>query len=211
MVVVWIKSLAAALRCSFCSGSKSCGTNFAMTCFMVRSCIKISDTVVFGIPRSASSSHTVSRRSLLIAAHTHSTFSDVLLVGRPSRTWITFNTFLSMFETFVPHFYLHCTHCIVPKSLLNHLSSFHGGMLKLNAKFDMQIVALLAQSFWTWGSYTIHAHSAASTTATDLYSEVVFVHNVHSSPLPLAARLHWYCVNYSSYINSGWTFSGQTS
>ena len=47
---------------------------------MPRSCDKISDTVVFGIPRSASSSHTVSHWSLLIATHTHSTFSGVLLV-----------------------------------------------------------------------------------------------------------------------------------
>ena len=66
--------------CSFCSGSKSRRTNFATTCSMPRSCIKISDTVVFRISRSASSSHTVSRQSLLIAAHTWSTFSGVLLV-----------------------------------------------------------------------------------------------------------------------------------
>ena len=51
------------------------------TSFMPRSCIEILDTVVFGIPRSASSSHTVSGRSLLIAAHTHSTLSSVLLVA----------------------------------------------------------------------------------------------------------------------------------
>ena len=55
--------------------------NFAMTHFMTRSCIKISDTVVFGISRSASSSHTVSHQSLLIAAFTPSTFSGVLLVA----------------------------------------------------------------------------------------------------------------------------------
>ena len=54
------------------SGSRSCGTNFSKTHFMPRSCIKILDTVVFGIPRSASSSHTVSCWSLLISAHTHS-------------------------------------------------------------------------------------------------------------------------------------------
>ena len=53
--------------------------NFATTCF-IRSCIKILDTVVLGIPRSASSSLTVSRWPLMIAAHTHSTFSGVLLV-----------------------------------------------------------------------------------------------------------------------------------
>ena len=42
---------------SFCSGSRSCGTNFATTRFMPRSCSKISDTAVFGSPRSAPSSH----------------------------------------------------------------------------------------------------------------------------------------------------------
>ena len=56
------------------------GTKFAMMCFMLRSCIKVLDTVVFGIPESASTSHTLSCRSLLIAACTCSTFSGVLLV-----------------------------------------------------------------------------------------------------------------------------------
>ena len=36
---------------------------------------------------------------------------------RPSRTWITFNTLLTIFEAFVPHFYLCYNHCIVPESL----------------------------------------------------------------------------------------------
>ena len=34
---------------------------------------------------------------------------------------------------------------------------------------------------------------------------------VHSSPLSLAARLHWCYANCSRYINNGWTFSGQAS
>ena len=53
--------------------------SFAIIHFLPRSWIKISDTGVFGTPRSASSSCTVSHRSLLIAACTHSTFSGVLL------------------------------------------------------------------------------------------------------------------------------------
>ena len=48
---------------------------------MPRSSIKISDTVVFGIPRWASSSLTVHCQSLLVAAHTRSTLSGVLLVA----------------------------------------------------------------------------------------------------------------------------------
>ena len=60
--------------------------------------------------------------------------------GRPSRTWITFNRFSTIFETFVPHFYLHSTHCIIPESLLKHLNSFCRGMLTLNAKFDADLL-----------------------------------------------------------------------
>ena len=37
----------------------------------------------------------------------------------------------------------------------------------------------------------------------------LFTHE-HSSPLSLAARLHWCHANCSHYINNGWTFSGQT-
>ena len=86
LVVVSIKFLATAARRSFCFGSRSHKMNFAMTHFMPRSCIKMSDTVVFRISRSASSSHTASHQSLLIAARTRSTFSGVLLVaGLPER------------------------------------------------------------------------------------------------------------------------------
>ena len=81
LVVVWIKSLATAAWCSFCSGNRSLRKNFATTHCMPRSCVKISDTVVSGTPRSASSSHTVSHQSLLIAACTHSTFPGVLIVA----------------------------------------------------------------------------------------------------------------------------------
>ena len=51
---------------------------------------------------------------------------------RSSRMWITFNKFSTTFEAFVSHFYLHRTHCIIPKRLLNHLNSFHRVMFKLN-------------------------------------------------------------------------------
>ena len=83
LIVVWIKSLATASWCSFCSGSRNWGMNFTTTCFMPRSCVKISDTVVFGICRSASSSHAVCCWSLLTAAHKRSTFSGVLVAGLP--------------------------------------------------------------------------------------------------------------------------------
>ena len=70
-----------AAQCSFCSGSRARRKNFPMTCFMPRPCVKISDAVVFGMPRSDSGSHTVSCQSWMIAACTHSTFSGVLLVA----------------------------------------------------------------------------------------------------------------------------------
>ena len=60
-------------------GSRSHGTNFATTHFVSRSWVKISDTVVFGIPRAASSSHTVSHQSLLIAL-VHVQYSQVFLL-----------------------------------------------------------------------------------------------------------------------------------
>ena len=40
-------------------------------------------------------------------------------------------------------------------------------------------------------------------------SSLLFTH-AHSSPLSLAARLHWCCTNLSCYVNNGWTFSGYT-
>ena len=48
---------------------------------MPRSCVRISDTVVLGIPRSASSSRTANHQTWLFAARTHSTLSGVLPVA----------------------------------------------------------------------------------------------------------------------------------
>ena len=81
LVVAWIKSLATAAWCSFCSGSRSCRMKFATTHFMPKSCVKILDIVAFGIPGSAPSSRTVSHRSSLITACTYSAFSGLLFVA----------------------------------------------------------------------------------------------------------------------------------
>ena len=62
---------------------------------------------------------------------------------RLSRTWITFNRFSTLFEVFVPPFYLPCTHCIFPESFLNPPNSFRGGMFKLNTKFDVDSLLYL--------------------------------------------------------------------
>ena len=74
---------------------------------------------------------------------------------RPSRTQITFNTFSTIFEAFVPHFYLCCTHCIIPERLLNHPNSFRGGMFKLNAKSDARLL-LCSLSHFECNDHTVH-------------------------------------------------------
>ena len=71
---------------------------------MPRSYVKISDTVDFGIPRSDSSSCTASRWSLLIAASTCFNILRGSACCRPSRTWISFNRFSTIFEAFCHNF-----------------------------------------------------------------------------------------------------------
>ena len=69
------------------------------------------------------------------------------------------------------------------------------------------LIALLAQSFWMQWPHSTHAHSMAPLTSTVKSSLLT---HVNSCPLSLAARLHQCHTNHSSYINYGWTFSGQT-
>ena len=116
LVEVWMKSLATAASLSFCSGSRSHGTNFAMTRFMPRSCLKILDAVVSGISGSASSSHTVSLWSLLIATRTHSTSSGVLLLAGLLEHRSHSTDSRPSLEHSCHIFYLHCTHSMAPKA-----------------------------------------------------------------------------------------------
>ena len=174
--------LPTAARCSFCSGSRSYGMNFATTRYMPRSCVKISDTVGFGILRSASRSRTVSRPYLLTAACTCSTFSGVLLVaGLPECGSLSTDT--------VPHFYMCCTHCIIPERLLNHPNSFRRGMVKPNTKFDADLLPYLLSHF-EWDSPRVHRLTqwCLPPPLTSTVKSSLFMH-VHSSPLSLAARL----------------------
>ena len=210
LVAVWVKALATAARCSFCSGNRSCGLNFATTHFMPRSCVNISDTVVFGIPRSASGSHTVGRQPLLIAAPRHSTFSGVLLIaGLPEHGSLSTDSRPSLkhlCHTFI------CAALIAlsPKafwivsvekcpSLTQNLMHIHCSTLSviLNPTMATQ--------------YTCSLNSVYCPPLTSTVKSSWFTH-AHSSPLSnLAARLHRCCTNHSHYINNGWTFSGQTS
>ena len=148
----------AEVPCSFCSGSRSHGTNFATTRFMPRSCVKISDTVVFGIPRSASSS----RCQSLIFVDCSPRMVNILRCSACGRTWITFNRFLTIFEAFVPHFCLCCTHCIILKSLLNYqiVPSEKCSSLRQNL---MQIGCSTCPVILNATAHSPQAHSTAST------------------------------------------------
>ena len=92
-------------------------------------------TVVFGIPRSASSSCTISHQSLLNSACTCSTFSHVLRVAGLLEC--------GLFSTDSWPSLKHLCHTLLALHSLHHpqkppelLDSFHGGMFKLNTKFD---------------------------------------------------------------------------
>ena len=116
---------------------------------------------------------------------------------RPSKTWITFNRFLTIFEAFLPHFYLHCTHYNIPESLLNHPNSFHRGKFKLNTKFDADLL-LCSLSHLECNGHTVHmlTQGHLPPPLTSIVKSSLFTH-VHSSPLSLAARLHRCCANHS--------------
>ena len=130
---------------------------------------------------------------------------------RPSRTCITFSRFSTIFEAFVSHFYLHCTHCITSESLLSHLNSFRRGMPKLNAKCDADSLLYLLSHF-ECNSHTVHmlTRRFLPSPPTSTAKSSLFMH-AHSSPCSLAARLHQCHPNHSYYTDNGWTFSGQIS
>ena len=95
--------------------------------------------------------------------------------------------------------------------LLNQWNSFHGGMLKLNAKSDADL-SLYPLSHCECDCHTVHMLTQqrlppplTSTVKSSLLTLV------HSNPLSSAARLHRCHANRSGYINNGQTFSGQIS
>ena len=75
-------------------------------------------------------------------------------------------------------------------NLLNHPNSFHGGMFKLNAKSDADLL-LYSLSHFECDSHTVHMlsqwHLLPPLTSTAKVSLFTYV---HSSPLSLAAKLH---------------------
>ena len=109
---------------------------------------------------------------------------------RPSRMWVVFNRILSIFEMFVPHFYLHWPHCIIHKRLLNYQNYFHRGMFKLNAKSDADFLL-----YWL-SHFECNGHTVHMLTQWHLLPPLIctlkssLFRRGHSSPFSLAARLH---------------------
>ena len=205
LVAVWIKSLATAAQYSFCSGSRSHGTNIVMTHFMQRSLVKILDTVVFKSPDQL----LVLTLSVTIFVDCSPYTFNILRCSawcRPSRTWITFNRFSTIFEAFVLHFYLCCTHCIIPKSLLNHPNSFREVMFKLNAKFDANSLLYLLSHFECHG-HTVHMLTqwGLLPPLTSTVKSLLFMH-MHSSPwLPGYINVTWTILHVLTILDFFWT------
>ena len=148
-----MKPLPPAARCSFCSGSSSHRTSFA-TCFTSRLCRNLGHSGVWNPQISFWILHC---QSLIFVVRGPYMF-DILRCSaccRPSRTFITFNKFSAIFEACVPRFYLRFPHCIVPESLLNHLNSFRGGMFKLIAKSDADLL-LYSLSHFECDGHAVH-------------------------------------------------------
>ena len=176
---------------------------------MPRFCIKISDTVVFGSPRSASSSHTVSHRSLLIAACTRSTFSGVFLItSLPEHGSLSTDSWPS----------LKCLcHTFVRAALIASSPKAFWVILIVSTEECSSLMQNLMQIHYCTYSVILNV------TATHYTCSLNSVYHPHwlvqwsrhcsqmHLPVSLAARLHQCRANCSHYINNGWTFSGQTS
>ena len=163
----------------------------------------------FGIPRSDSSSHTVTHWSLSIAACTHSTFSDVLLVaGLPEC--------VSLSTDSPPSLQCLCHTFIWAALIASSLKAFWiiqiVSMEECSSltKFDADSLLYLLSHF-ECDSHTVHMLTQwhLPLPLNNTVKSSLFTH-VHSTPLSLAARLHRCCTNHSHYINNGWTFSRQT-
>ena len=104
--------------------------------------------------------------------------------------------FLPPLPLSLPYFYLNCTHCIIPKSLLNHPNSFCRGMFKLNIKFDAYLLLYLLSHFECDG-HSVHMlpqwRLQPPLTSTAESSSFTLV---HSSPLSLASTS---CKPFSLY------------
>ena len=118
-----------------------------MTCFIPRFCIKILDTLIFGIPRSASSSNTVSNWSSLIGSPHTFNIIRCSTCCKPSRTWITFNKISTVFGAFVLYFYLCCTHCTIWIVSEKECSSLTQNMMQVHCFTHSVILNVMATQY----------------------------------------------------------------
>ena len=86
--------------------------------------------------------------------------------------------------------------------LLNHVNSFHRGMFKLNATFDADWL-LYSVSHFECDGHTAHmlTQRRLPPPLTSTVKSSLFTHG-HSSPLSLAARLHWCHANHFHIIRN---------
>ena len=124
--------------------------------------------------------------------------------------WIVFNRYSIIFGAFMPHFICAVLIASSPKAFWI-IQIVSGGMFKLNAKFDADLLFYLLSHFECKG-HTVHMLTHQGCLPPLLTSTVklsLFMH-MHSGPFCLAARLHRCCTNHSHNINNGWPFSRQT-
>ena len=81
---------------------------------------------------------------------------------------------------------------------------------KVHAKFDADSLLYLLSHF-EYDGHTVHmlTQRCVLSPLTSTVNLSLFTHE-YSSPLSLAARLSWCCINCSCYIHNGWTFSRET-
>ena len=176
---------------------------------MPRSCIKISDTVIFGTPRSASSSHTVSHQSLLIAALTHSTFSGVCCLQAFQN--MDHKRFLAIFEVFVPHFICAALTALSLKAFWIIQIVFMQECLSLMQNF-MHIFCFLCSVIL---NVMVTQHTCPLNVIYHPHWRAQW--SCHCSRMSIPVHSPWLpgyinvAQNHSHYINNSWAFSGQTS
>ena len=100
-------------------------------------------------------------------------------------------------------------HLLPRAAALNHMNRFHGGMFKLNTKFDAGpllyslVLNVMATQYTCSLSGIYHPHCLVQWSRQCSRMRIP----VHSPWLPGYIDV----TNHSHHVNNGWTFSGQTS
>ena len=124
---------------------------------------------------------------------------------RPSRMWITFNRFSTIFKSSVTHFYLAELIATFLKAFwiiwvisVEECSSLMQNLMQIHCSTCSVILS---------NGHTVHMLTqwCLLPPLTSTVKSSLFMH-VHSSPPSLAARLHWCCTN-CSHIDNGCTTS----